>query len=293
MLLRKLSIEEINKMSELIDLIVSLYEVASPNFYEYEFNGMKRYLYREDNYCTILYLDGDGILYTSFCLDENYDLCYMEFDTFNASKGNPDQVWQEGSDIMESLIYTKNSNTKPEDFYDGVVCYTQTKVDTGESLSAYYETFYSNDGKLGPINFKRLKSYFYQKGKKVYSFVCSRIEPNTLFYEIITIKEFGLIDVLSKGSCALQMDPCMNRFFKLPRLPKGKASITLSPFYQTYTTSQMDDIFKKCGFKTSVPDYLIDYYNREYEEQEEYEVLSSAIKQYDEIHQDIMKLNLK
>ncbi len=281
--LDRLSIEEINKRSDYLSILDGIYSGDfSGEFFKYNFHGDERWLYRSEGYCTILCTEGDSIGYTSFYVDSDYTLGYMEFDKFCAGVDNDEiMVWNEESLIRESLRMVERSEFASKDGYTGVIVHHQRNDETKEDLIVSYQNQYRKDGHIYPCNLQRPFVVCFVKGNKVTRYLNFRTNRDYLSYDVITIKEYGLLEFLKNGSYALQGSHEINRYFKIKYQKSDGTCVILTPISVGYTEEEMQQMIKDKGFKVGVSQYVIDYFNGEYEEIEEYRELALALQQLD------------
>ncbi len=292
--LEKLSLEEISEKVCYVEQLMELYENdLSGEFYKYTYNGEERWLYCLNGYCTILSNDGEYILYTSFYVDRgDYSLIYMEFDKFNAGVDNGEiLLWREGDNISESLRTLDRSAMENNEGYSGLVIHHQKNVETGEDLLVSYQNQYREDGRIFSCNLQRPFVICFVDGKKITKYLNYRTNRDYLTYDMITIKEYGLSEFLKQGSYALQKEYEIRRYFKIRYQMSDGTCILGVPFSKCMTEEEMKKMIEDKGFRLEVPQYVIDYYNGEYEECNEYKELAEALKQFDLEHSEDKKLS--
>ena len=292
--LRKMNLEEINRYPYIISQVISLYGEITDDFYEYEFNDSKRVLYRCGNYFTMLSMEGEYVVFSSFCLGEEYNLDYMEFGEFCASKnGDRDDIWEVGSGTIQNLSHRRREDSAVNGPYDGLVTYSQINEEAGEGLMITYEVCYSDRKKVYPGMLRDVFMYSHIQGSRITNYACLKANVNTYAYDIMTIKDYGLQSFLENGAYALQKDDQVVRYFKVLHQLKDGTQVTLYPVAKQYTKEELCEMFEARGFKVEIPEYLFEYHNGEYEEIEEYAQLAEAIKAYDKEQEEINKLQKK
>lgn len=292
--LRKMSLDEVKKYPAIVDQVISMYGEITDDFYEYEFNDMKKILYRADSYFSILCMEGEYVLCSSFCLDEDYNLAYMEFGEFCASKSEDvDVIWEVGSGIVQKLYNNKRTEGTINGPFDGLVSYSQINEAANEGLVITYEVCYRENKKLHSGIMREPFLYSYVRGNKITNYTSLKADKDLLAYDIITIKEYGLRRYLDEGAYSLQKENMINRYFRVWFRFSDGTPITLYPLSRPYTNIEMRTMLQERGFKVDIPEYLLDYYNGEYEEQGEYAELAVAVQNYDKNVEDEMKLQKK
>ncbi len=290
--LEKLSTDEVNNKPFLINQIFDLYGDVPGEFYSYKYNGEDRWLYRDELYCTILGLEGEYIVYTSFMLNEDYELSYMEFDEFSAAlnKNGEMLLWNEEKDVAESITMKERNESACVNELDGIIIHHQVNIKTGEELLISYKALYRRDPDYYQSLFTNPFIYSFINGSKVEQYMQFRTSTDYRSYDLITIKEFGLSEFLQKGAYELQKEKSITRYFKIRGQLADGTCLLFYPLFKGYTEDQMDEILKEKGFSREVNDYILDYYNGNYLECTEYKDLAEAIKEYDKINHNDKKL---
>ncbi len=280
--LEKMNVEELNNNQFLTNQIMDLYGEVSGDFFSYCYNGEERWLYRDDLYCTILGLDGEYVLYTSFMIDEEYNLFYMDFDDFIVSRSRNGEMllWQEGSPIAESLAMQKRSKRASINDLDGLITHYQVNFATKEELIIAYKTLYKEKQEFFQSNFLKPLAFSFINDGKVEQYLEFTTNIDNLSYDLITIREYGLTQFLQNGSYALQKDKSITRYFKIRGQKSDGTCLLFYPFFKGYTLEEMDALITQKGFKRDVCDNMLDYYNGNYLECDEYKELALAIKNY-------------
>lgn len=290
--LEKLTPEEVNSKSFLVEQIYDLYGGVPGEFYSYKYENEDRWLYRDGLYCTILGIDGEYIIYTSFMIDEDYDVSYMEFDDFAVAKNKNGEklLYREGDSIAESITMQKRSEGSCDNDLDGLITHHLINTKSGEEALVTYKALYRDNPDYYQSLFRRpFIISFINKGK-VEQYMQYMTSPDYISYDVITIKEFGLFEFLQNGSCALQQDRSITRYFKIKKQLKDGTCVLLYPLSKAYTEEDMKSMLEVKGFKSNVDDYVLDYYNGRYLECLEYKDLAEALKEYDKTYDGDRKL---
>lgn len=280
-MLEKLSREEVNQNPFLTNQIFDLYGGVPGEFYYYKYQEKERWLYRDGFYFTILGIEGEYIVYTSFMMNEDYELSYMEFDNFSAALSSNGEMllWKEGSPIAESLILQKRN--KSENDLDGLLTLHQVNCNTKEEVLVSYKTCFRESASFYPGEFRNPVLICFKKEDKLERYLQFTTSLDYWSYDFLTIKEFGLNAFLQNGSYALQKERSITRYFKIKRQKADGTCILLYPFSKGYTLEEMDKMLEKKGFTRKMEEYLLDYYNRKCSEYDEYQELAKSLKEYD------------
>ncbi|MDE5888500.1 MAG: hypothetical protein K2H20_00600 [Bacilli bacterium] len=286
--LKKMNREEVNSKPFLINQIYDLYGDIPGEFYSYQYEGEERWLYRDNLYCTILCLEGKYLAYTSFMINEDYEPCYMEFGDMSAALNSSGEMflWKEDSSVAGNLKMQKRNEASSVNDLDGIVINHQLNTETGEDVLISYKTMYREEPQFYQSMFMRPFIITFFKNGKAEQYLQYTTSSGYTSYDIITIKEFGLMEFLQNGSYALQKDSSITRYFKIKGQKEDGTCILLYPFSRAYTIEEMDKMLEEKGFSRNIDEDIIDYYNGNYEEIAEYKVLIEAIKNYDKSHLD-------
>lgn len=288
--LRKMSIEEINNKPFLINHIDDLYHDVTNSFFEYVYNGEVRWLYSNGYTCTIIALDGEYISYASFVVDEDYNLTYMEFDDFEVYKhvdGNL-VLTTKDKNVSESLAMFKRENASPSE-QDGIIMHRQINNKTHEEMVIGYLCNYRSDPYYYAFNFDVPFYISFLKGKREKKYLIYETTPDYYSYDVITLREFGPIELLLNNSFNLQREENIRRYFKVKHESKRGVCTLLVPLSHPYKIEELDSMISKKGFKRAVSKNTIDYYNNSFPEKEEFHQLTKTIKEYDNSIDERMK----
>ena len=272
--------EEIDNYYFLVEQIEYLYGEVAGDFYSYCYKGQKRWLYACENNFTILGIDGDYILYTSFCLDQNNQLIYAEYDDFYAYLNDRNRMVlsKENEYISHSLQVSKRLQTFEDDGRDGLIVYYQHNENTDEQLFISYKCMYQENGKIYPSSFCYSFSIQFEHKGKVTHYIQFMIDSRYFSFDLITIREFGLLDFMKKGAVALQKGTSIKRYFKTIQQLEDGTCVTLWGIAKPYLLDEIKSIIESKGFSFEVPEYVLNYYNYVYLEREEIDCLVSEIQ---------------
>ena len=120
------------------------------------------------------------------------------------------------------------------------------------------------------------------------------VRDHPYLYNIAVIKDYGIAEFMEKGAFALQKDNQIVRYYKVLAQTKDRIAITAFPLGKQYKYEDFFEEFSKYGFKTAIPDYLIDIHNNEDVDLNRYEAVAAYMKEIEMIPPDeVVKLNLK
>lgn len=280
--LRKMTIKEINEKPFLINQINDLYGTVEASFFEYTYNDEVRWLYSYGQHCTIVAINGKYIDYASFMVDDDYNLTYMEYDDFCVYHQGDEGlvVLDEGSNVSESLSMLRRK-TMNDSEQDGVIIHKSINNKTYEQMVVAYLCVYRDQEYYFPFNFEKPFFVAFLKGRKKEKYLLYETDSDYFSYDVITIKEFGLLDVLRNGSFTLQKEESIRRYFKVRYENKVGDCVLLMPFSRPMKIEELDKLIESKGFKREVGKNTLDYYNGLIKEKDEFYALVEAIKEHD------------
>lgn len=277
MILKACSLDEIKDSENYVDIIKENFGNLGGDFYKYNYLEKERIFYCDGLYCIIFNHDGEYLNYGILVMDENYNLDYASLDEFNFSlKDGHLMTWD--SSVYETIDFYKKEDSVGDD-YDSSIIYIQINSLTGEELVMAYE--WNDRGAYNRLYTSSLKepySLAFLQNKKLQKYVLVKAEQGLLAYDVMTIKDYGMTEFLKNGSYSLNKEKEIGRYYKVKGSLKNGKPIILYPFSKQYDALEMKTMIKDKGFKEEVPEYLIDFYNGNYEECEEYKEVINAIK---------------
>ena len=281
--LERMTIDEINSKPFLINHILDLYDEIDGEYFKYQFNGTERYLYRSNENYTIMVTEEEYLLYTEFCLNDDYVPNYIDMVEFCASYMNGQLwTWQKDSEIIENIEVVERPAELNVDGYSGIIKYSQIDLQTNNKIVISYRNQYREDQKIFSCNLSSPFVFlFIDEKSKLDGYMLFQTDYERFSYDLLTIKEYGLSAFLENGAYNLQKERTIERYFKIKgRLPDGTC-LLMVPFARQFTKEEMFDYVVEKGFKKDVPDYLIDFHNKNYEECNEILELAEAMKKFD------------
>lgn len=295
--LRKLTEEDLKNNIGLLSFAYNTNKDLYPLFFEYEYDGDVKYLYCYDNWFTILCKKSDKQLkYYQFALDDEYELLYSGYEDFyvDHSEELADVIVSDIYNLSFALVYGKAEVSNG--VLDGYVAFTQTKPDDS-TLSFAYSTYYDERRKIYKSYLQQAYLYYYtdcnhKRTKYLRQEVEYDLQPS--FFYSISIKEYGLSEVLKQGPVRLQKSGKVNRYFKLPFNSDklNNAFSFFAPFYKIYTQEQFYKMIEDNGFLIEIPEFVLDYYNGNNKRSDEYKELALAIKEYYKQNNMVLVMNL-
>lgn len=281
--------EDIKKYLVVFDCINDLYDDYGGMYYILNVNGKENVLHRIDNIFTILSLSCDGSIdYSVFTVNEDYEIMDAGFEEFETHVVEDKLVVQKRETCFtECLSFLKRENGLDNDGYDGVIVYSQYDLKLDIRAVITYQQMYNEERtriyeshiqvpftytlETNMTNKKPSRQYTYIKGEY-------RYDKTPYTFNIATIKDYGIMSFFKKGSISLQKDNKITRYYKVLAYSKQKYAITGFPFTRQYNPNEMKELFTSYGFNDSIPSYLLDLYNGEYQEMNLFKEIASVIK---------------
>lgn len=281
--------KDIKKYLVVFDCINDLYNDYGGMYYILDIDGKEKVLHRIDNIFTILSLSCDGSIdYSVFTVNENYEIIDAGFDEFETHIVEDKLVVQKRETYFtECLSFSKRENGLDNDGYDGVIVYTQydPKLDIRASIT-YQQMYNESRNRIYeshinvPFVYTLENNMTNKKTSRQYTYIkCEYSYDKTPYtFNIATIKDYGLIPFLKNGPISLQKNDKITRYYKVLAYSKQKYAITGFPFTRQYNPNEMKELFTSYGFNASIPSYLLDLYNGEYQEMNSFKEIASIIK---------------
>lgn len=233
-------------------------------------------------------------------MDEDYNVVVAGFEEYVVTYyGDSIVVEDKETGINSSLNFSQRINGPDGDGFTGCIAYTQYNPHTDERCSLTFQQMYNDFNIVYDYNTKNPFTYRIETGVlnskiKAKNYLRSTFDmgENPIIFNLITIKEFGLIRFLSKGSFLLQTDDKITRCFRNYHTTKNGIALTGFPFTRVYKKEEIENDLKIRGFNIEVPQYLIDLYNNEHKEMKRYEEIASLMKAFCSNFDDEQKLVL-
>lgn len=259
-----------NNLNNLIEIIYKLYGDLSGNLYSYTYNEKTKWLYSLNDYYTAFEINENYYSYCSLYLDENFRLRNVDYGDFFTylNRNNELYITRKEDNIAHYM-----------EFHNRIMDYLQVNKKTNENLLMAYYCPYSIVPPILKENIPNAEFITFFNKDEVKEYTRFVFEEGEMDYNIITIKEFGLLEFMKKGAFVLQKDKKIDRYFKVLKVFKNAKCMTLHPLTQPYIIEEMKEKIEEKGFSIEIPNYVLDYYsNRIYFERKELESLAEAIK---------------
>ncbi len=293
----ELNAEDVKKYEPVFQACYDLFHDVSGVYYKIEINGEEKILHRIENLFTIFELVDKTVSYEMFTVDDNYKLADVAFDDYEMHPVGGVNVFQRRDNgIAEVIQPIIRSNGPDNEGYNGMVSYVQYNKDNDMRVMIFYQhNFYSEQGKIYPFHTKvpfqiKIEKHVVLRDKGFKIPFCNqtyikrtfdyRDEPS--YYTWATIKDFGVGATLGQDVVSLQGSVDITRYYKELFITKDYQAITLFPFCSQYKIEDINAYLESKGFSTSLPQFLIDYYNGDLADVKVYQELASFMKEIEE-----------
>ena len=273
--LKELRDEDVERHADCIKCAYQVYGDVVGVFYLLEKDGKEYILHNQDNVFMVISEENNGVSYTMFAVDENFELSDLGYKDFELHIMDGEYVFQNReTGISTSLILRERDDGEDIDGYNGFVRYTQYNPGEKTRATVTFQHMHYGEGKISPYHIKRpFQFIFYdvkqkRNGQIKINFKDQFIgrqfdyDKEKILYDIVAIKDYGLSEFLDKGSYALQKEErYVNRYYKILYVNDNHYAKTGFPFTRQYTLEDMKAKLSECGFSYEIPQEYIDIYN--------------------------------
>jgi len=274
---RSLDDNDLERYKKMILLSMDLNLDFNGTYSMYEYKGQERCLYFDDGYGVIFYLTDDGMEYRSFALDENLEIVAAQTRDYFFEYEEGYQVFTDvDTGVKSSLTFMRRPrNDVDREGYTGIVAFIQYNPNNDTRAIINYQQNKKDDGERGFIfdsTFNR-NPFIISFEKNVVKKQRRNITPRQVKYlrvdasegepgyTYMTIHDYGLIEVLLKGSYALQKDRNINRYYRILNDEVNGYCITTYPWGIQHDPRDMSNKLANNAFFYKPPQYMIDLYN--------------------------------
>lgn len=284
-------------------------------FFKVIYNGQEKLLLRKDDTFNLFDFNEKGLsMYRAFKVDNNYELSEIGLQEYLIWSNYGIAIFEDRLTHNTEILSADNYVDGPdEDGYNGLVVYAQyDPIQDIRVHLVYRHNFYENNSRIYPTYLLEpmrviieKKTDLREKGIKLpgtrQAFIKRTFdyeeEPHS--FTIATIKDHGLKKVLDTGALQIQGTNTFSRYYREIKYDKKTSSFICSfPFGSQYTFEEIVEYLESLGFKTSIPEELIDYYNDDNPMVKEYREIASHMKKvetepnYDSEKPVVLKLAL-
>lgn len=290
--IKELRDEDVKRLEKSIMCAYQVYGDVVGVFYLLEKDGKEYLLHNEANVFMVISEEVNGVSYTMFGVDDNFELSDLGYKDFELHIMDGEYVFQDRqTGISTSLVLKERDDGEDIDGYNGFVRYTQYNPEAKTRATVTFQHMHYGAGKISPYHIVRpFQFIFYdvkqkRNGEIKINFKDQFIgrqfdyDKEKILYDIATIKDFGLSEFLEKGSYALQKEErYVNRYYKILYVSDNHYAKTGFPFTRQYTLEDMKAKLAECGFTYEIPQAYIDIYNGRDEVLKEIKELIDEIK---------------
>lgn len=228
------------------------------------------FIVRAEERCVFINNKGE---YTLFTVDENDDL-------YAVGKKDYTVVFSDSlcfvSQDKESSLAIKPLAKPDEDDYDGMVRFLQYDKKNDVMCEIDYQQMYREHNGFAPIysfHTKRIDRVYidekFEKKKERPGLLPRRakyfskmmFKEGELGYDICALKEFGLVEFLSKGPYQLVRDNEIVRYSKTYAIDFSGVYRDPWPFGKDYTEDDIKALIQQFGFESEIPEEFLTIYN--------------------------------
>ncbi len=204
-----------------------------------------------------------------------------EEDALKASEANKrdyvNDVYMVDDKGIEQAIGIRKLAYPDTDEYDGFVYYVQYNRNNDTMCDIRFQQMYREvDGKVPIYGFHTKKIDVLSIDEKYSKYGNDKfglLGPNSKYYSryefdrselgytLTSIKDYGLIETISKGAYALQKQDRVIKYVKSFYVRKDGSYVDLWPFASSKSPEQLDELIKSFGFYPRIPDVLLQAYN--------------------------------
>ncbi len=240
-------------------------------------DGEERLVQFINNCCVIFYFKNDVLITRYMELDENYRVKHASYEGYEIVESDDNLLIVDAeTGVIQDFDYSLNDG-KDADGYNATGLYTQYNQDTDSKLHLVYRLIDRKDGKMysfhlndpykiifmddastldetDKINFKTMRAY------AKYEFDYELHNP---YYNLVTVREHGLLKTMNEGAGNIQQVNPLTRYFRINGADgKGNLKINFA-FGEFLSPEQLKEEMDKHQFRMEVPEYMIEIYNGE------------------------------
>ncbi len=284
---------EVQYFAPVFQCIMDLHGDFSGFYFKLMIDGKEHLLHRIEDLFTVFTINnGNEVSYEMFCVDEDYKITSAGFDDFEMQLVSGDRCIQfRDTYNVESLVFIKRSDGHDIDGFDGSIGYIQYNQEHDVRLMLLYQQMYNSAEQVhGYQTGKEPFQILIEKGlnaKKKGSILPVRseryiktvIDSDDVAYGVSAIREYGLSEFLQKGAYNLHKEDRIIRYYKILTQTKEKYAITTYPLGTGYRLDAFDELFKKYGFKRTIPQELIQIHNNQHDDLNRYQDIADYMKE--------------
>ena len=291
--------EDLIEYNQVFEVHKALYGDPSKGlFYKYIYNDEENILYRENNIFVVYsYSKDDYLCYQSFTIDDEYNINKLKIEDYMVDVSEENYLFTNlKTNLTHRIQIIKRNNDTDIDGYNAIIAHSQYSYETNTTSLTTYQYNISSVRNKNCIYSYHLKNPFQitlgkgidMKHKKTY--LIRKSHPDDTFYNLIAIKDYGILEFLKRNSYTIQKESEIVRYYRMIGKTADNYAITLFPFCPQYKIEDLEELLVKNGHVTTIPEEIIEFYNEGIEAYQDYQEIAKCIK---EIELEISKSNLK
>lgn len=261
----------LRNVPHVIELLYEIFGAKTIGLFAVVVDNQLGFVGRDGGNCVYIHKDG----YNNFTLNQDEELGALRKGELEIFFG--DDVYFVDKNKIEQHLDLYSFAEPDQDDYNGCVSYKQYNPENDTLCEIRYQHMYREvDGKpiiygyhTKKIDCLYIDEQYTKKSRprkgilpnrsKYYSKV--EFDSDMVGYKITGIREYGLIDFLTNGSYALQMDRNVIRYARTQYIDAAGNYHDFWPFGEQLKTEEIQELIKGYGFNVELPWQLIEIYN--------------------------------
>ena len=280
---------------EVFNTISDLFDTYAGTYYKLDVDGKEYILHRLDQYFTLLSKKDKGYDIKTFVVDEDYNISGLAIDDkfFYYLEGKLVSK-DKNTGVLESISLVKRNDGTDYDGYNGYVQHVQYEAKSDIRIVQSFQHMYNPEERIYDMHLKNpLSIVIEEHASKTDKFIkCEYdIHDDPIGFNIATIKDYGLVEFMKKGSYSLQEKDTITRYYKVLKVLSNGGAVTLFPLCRQYNQDEIYSIIERYGFSRDVSELLLEVYNNDYSLLKLYQEVAKKLKEV-ELSDEIVTLEL-
>lgn len=274
-------------LPKVLNFMLKYYGTTDGVYYKYENEGNEYIFNRNGNRIIVMWeVDGE-ILYALFFIDEKYNVIQMEMSEFLVDvTGDILLFYEPNSPIQHSFYRIDNSASQ---VYNSLLVYSQLNTETDERLTLFYNYIFNENivNMIYPhhietpasIQYDKKASKLMEKGFRPFcseKYLLFKSLPGDIDYEYFLADE----DPEKNGQL-------LQRYMRW--YGKGTKPIIFFPYCKYWKVEELLDRFRKMGFRTTVPQDIIESNNEGLVDLDEFMEIADCLRTIDLNSEEVEK----
>lgn len=269
---------------------LDIFEEANGLFYKFEIEDKTKIVYHENNKFIVYYFQENDLYYETFFVGYNGLVSDILLDNYTMSTDENPIFTNIDNHIASNLHIIKRMNGVDVDGYNALIAYSQYNPANEITFVSTWQYMYRENIKLFPYHFQKPFQLTFIQNRKEESFIVRKANKEDIFYEIMLMKDMGLPSYLKNGS--LYYHNQIERYYKIYGTFKKDYALTFFPFTKQYTLEELEDKVKLAGFDLNVPEEILDAFNENDYDFQEYMEIAEEIEMQEKKGVEPMQLTL-